>query len=58
MKKFWIKVLQVIAAVGLGGFVATQALEKQGVDPAAAKIVGGVVEQAIDDAAEKYGQEE
>jgi len=58
MKKFWLKLLQLVAAVGIGGMAATMALEKNGVDPQAAKVVGGLVEQAIDDAAAKYGQEE
>lgn len=58
MKKFFIRMLTVIAALGIGGMGTKMALEKNGIDPAAAGVVSNLVEQEIDRAADKYGSEE
>lgn len=57
MKKFLVRLLKGIAAMGLGGLIATQTLQHQGVDPVTAQAIGGAVEQRIDDAAAKLGEE-
>lgn len=57
MKKWLKKFLAFISAVGLGGLVTQQVLEHQGVDPVTARGVGAIVEQQIDDAAARAGEE-